>query len=136
MIRFVLSLPQWVRVLFCILYLSVIARLSLMPSDDVPQLEMFQGFDKVVHGCMYFGLTVLACWTLHAENKNNRIVYVVLFSILWGLMMEVSQLEMMLGRAFEWKDELANSTGSLLGAATYLIIARYYRSRSREAFQQ
>ena len=119
------------RVLFCILYLSVVAVLSLMPSEDVPQLEMFAGFDKVVHGCMYFGLTVLACWTLHAENKRIRIFYVVLFSISWGLLMEVSQLEMMLGRAFEWKDELANSVGSLLGAAAYLGIVRIHRSQRR-----
>jgi len=100
-----------------------------MPSDDVPQIEMFPGFDKVVHGCMYFGLTILACWTLHAEIKRIRIVYVVLFSISWGLLMEISQLEMMLGRAFEWKDELANSVGSLLGAAAYLLIVRLYQSQ-------
>ena len=136
MIRFIFSLPQWVRVLFCILYLSVIAGLSLMPSDDVPQLEMFQGFDKVVHGSMYFGLTILAGWTLHAENKRIRIVYVVLFSVLWGLLMEISQLEMMLGRAFEWKDELANSTGSLLGAVTYLLIARYNRYHKRLVYRR
>lgn len=130
MIRFIFSLPQWVRVLFCILYLSVVAGLSLMPSDDVPNFEMFPGFDKVVHGCMYFGLTVLVCWVLHAEDKRIRIIYIVLFSILWGLLMEISQLEMMLGRAFEWKDEMANSVGTLLGAATYLMIARIYRSQS------
>jgi VanZ family protein len=129
MIRFVFSLPQWLRVLFSILYLSVVAGLSLMPSEDVPQIEMFPGFDKVVHGCMYFGLAVLACWTLHAEIKRIRIVYVVLFSISWGLLMEISQLEMMLGRAFEWKDELANSVGSLLGATAYLLIVRLYQSQ-------
>jgi VanZ family protein len=131
MIRFIFSLPQWLRVLVSILYLSVVAGLSLMPSDDVPQIEMFPGFDKVVHGCMYFGLTVLACWTLHAEIKRIKIVYLVLFSISWGLLMEISQLEMMLGRAFEWKDELANSVGSLLGAVIYLLIVRLYQSQRR-----
>ena len=126
MIRFIFSRPQWLRVLISILYLSVVAGLSLMPSDDVPQIEMFPGFDKVVHGCMYFGLTILACWTLHAEIKRIKIVYVVLFSISWGLLMEISQLEMMLGRAFEWKDELSNSIGALMGATFYLLITRIY----------
>lgn len=136
MIRFIFSLPQWVRVLFCILYLGVVAGLSLMPSDNVPSLELFPGFDKMVHGSMYFGLTILACWTLHAENKRIRIFYVVLFSISWGLLMEISQLEMMWGRAFEWKDELANSTGSLLGAATYLLTARFYRIKRRVGYRR
>ena len=123
-------MPQWVRILFSILYLGVVAGLSLMPSDDVPSLKLFSGFDKVAHGCMYFGLTILACWTFHAEEKKMFIVYIVLFSVSWGLLMEFSQLEMMLGRAFEWIDELANSVGALLGAAVYLIIVRIYRSLS------
>jgi hypothetical protein len=46
--------------------------------------------------------------------------------------MEISQLEMMLGRAFEWKDEMANSVGTLLGAATYLMIASFQRSLNED----
>lgn len=126
MIRFIFSLPQWVRLLLSILYLSTLAGLSLIPSDEVPKIQLFEGFDKLVHGCMYFGLTILASWTFHAEEKRILILYIVLFSISWGLLMEFSQLEMMLGRAFEWKDELANSIGTLLGAFAYLKISRFY----------
>ena len=126
MIRFILSFPQWLRVLISFLYLGIVAVLSLMPSKDVPNLQVFDGFDKLVHGCMYFGLTLLACWTFHAEKKRTRIIYLVLFSILWGLLMEVSQLKMMMGRAFEWKDELSNSIGALMGATFYLLITRIY----------
>jgi VanZ family protein len=81
---------------------------------------------------MYFGLTVLVCWAFHAEDKRIRIIYIVLFSVSWGLLMEISQLEMMLGRAFEWKDEMANSVGTLLGVATYLMIARFQRSLNED----
>ncbi|MEI8366493.1 MAG: VanZ family protein [Parachlamydiaceae bacterium] len=126
MIRFIFSFPQWLRVLISLMYLGIVAGLSLMPSDDMPEIQLFDGFDKLVHGCMYFGLTILACWTFHAEKKRSRIIYIVMFSILWGLLMEVSQLEMMLGRAFDLKDELSNSIGALLGATFYLIIARIY----------
>ena len=76
---------------------------------------------------MYFGLTILACWTFHSEEKQIRILYIVLFSITWGLLMEFSQLEMMMGRAFEWKDELSNSIGTLLGAFIYAVVAGVYR---------
>ena len=94
-----------------------------MPSDDVPDVELFAGFDKLVHSCMYFGLTILACWTFHVEDKRIRIVYIVLFSIAWGLLMEFSQLEMKMGRAFEWTDELSNSIGAIVGAVVYALVA-------------
>ncbi len=126
MIKFIFSFPQWSRVLVSLLYLGIVATLSLMPADDVPDVELFPHFDKVVHGCMYFGLTILACWTLHSEKKQLRILYIVLFSISWGMLMEFSQLEMMMGRAFDWTDELANGVGTLLGAGVYGLIAGAY----------
>ena len=100
MIKFLFSFPQWLRVLFSLLYLAIIARLSLMPADEVPQIELFAGFDKVVHGCMYFGLTVLDCWTFNSEERRILILYIVVFSSAFGLLMEFYQLEMQAGRAF------------------------------------
>jgi VanZ family protein len=132
MIQFIFSFPQWLRILLSILYLGIVATLSLMPSDDVPDVQLFPYFDKVVHGCMYFGLTILACWTFHSEEKRIRILYIVLFSILWGMLMEFSQLEMMMGRAFEWTDEFSNSIGALLGAGLYAWIASSYRKRLKD----
>lgn len=127
MIRFLFSFPQWLRILFSLLYLGIIAKLSLMPPDEVPELELFAGFDKLVHGCMYFGLTVLACWTFHSEERRIRIFFILLFSIGWGLLMEFFQLNMHAGRAFEWTDELSNGVGAFFGAAVYAWIAGVYR---------
>ena len=127
MIKFLFSSPRWLRVLLSLLYLGIVAGLSLMPSDDVPDVQLFAGFDKLVHACMYFGLTILACWTFHAEEKRIKIFYLVLFSVAWGFMMELSQLEMKIGRAFEWTDELSNSIGALLGAIVYAWIALTYK---------
>ena len=132
MIKFIFSFPQWSRVLISMIYLGIIAGLSLMPADDVPDVQLFAGFDKLVHACMYFGLTILACWTLHSEEKQIRILYIVLFSVSWGLLMEFSQLEMLMGRAFEWTDELANSVGTLLGAGVYPRIAHGHGTQNTE----
>jgi len=127
MIKYLFSLPQWFRMLFSLLYLGLIAMLSLLPSKDLPDLHPFAAFDKVVHSCMYFGFTMLACWTFHAEEKRIRVFFIVLFAICWGLLMEFSQLEMMLGRAFEWTDELSNGLGAVIGAMVYAWIAGSYR---------
>lgn len=127
MINFIFSFPRWLRIVMSLLYLAILAKLSLMAPDEIPDLELFAGFDKLVHGGMYFGLTLLASWTFRAEERRIRIFYIVLFAAAWGLLMEYSQLQMQAGRAFEWKDELSNSAGTLIGAFVYLWIAGVYR---------
>ena len=127
MINFIFSFPRWLRIVLSLLYLAIIAKLSLMAPDEIPDIELFPGFDKLVHGLMYFGLTSLACWSFHAEEQRYRIIIIVLFAIAWGLLMEFAQLQMHTGRAFEWKDELSNSIGALLGAFIYALFAGVYR---------
>jgi VanZ family protein len=122
MIKFFFSFSQSLRVFFSLFYLVVVLILSFLPSKLMPEWDLFQGFDKLVHGCMYFGLTILASWTLHAEENRKRILYIVLFAISWGMLMEISQLIMEEGRAFEWLDELSNTIGAVLGAALYFSI--------------
>lgn len=131
MIHFIFSFPKWLRLLLSLLYLAIIAKLSLMAPDEIPDMELFPGFDKLVHGCMYFGLTILSCWTFRAEKRRIRIFYVVLFAGIWGLTMEFLQLEMEAGRAFEWKDEVSNGIGALLGAGVYAWVAGFYRKKWR-----
>ncbi len=73
---------------------------------------------------MYFGLTILACWSMHAEVRHRWYFIVVLFAIGWGVTMEIFQLLMHLGRSFDLYDILANSMGALIGAIIYLLTAR------------
>jgi VanZ family protein len=124
MISFIFSIPQWLRLTLSFIYLSCIALLSLLPSKDFPELPLFSGIDKVVHFCMYFGLTILACWSMHAEVRHRWYFIVVLFAIGWGVTMEIFQLLMHLGRSFDLYDILANSMGALIGAIIYLLTAR------------
>jgi VanZ family protein len=127
MLRFIFSIAQRWRLAIWLIYLGILATLSLIAGNDLPQLAVFAGFDKLVHSCLYFGLTLLGCWTLHAELKNSRIILIALFCLLWGLVMEISQLEMKLGRAFEWTDEVANGIGILVGIGLYLMIFIHYK---------
>jgi VanZ family protein len=119
MIRFFFSFPQFLRLFFSLLYLAVVLVLTCLPSKSIPQWDLFPGFDKLVHVCMYFGVTIMASWTFHAEEKLKRIIYIVLLATLWGLLMEFMQLFMDAGRAFEWMDELSNSAGVVTGAVLY-----------------
>jgi len=122
MFSFFFSVNQKVRITLSLIYLGIIIVLSLMPAEDVPQISLFEGVDKLVHFCMYMGFTWLICWSLHSEYKPYINYSIIIFAIGWGILMEVFQLIMHLGRAFEWLDVLANSSGTLTGALIYNLM--------------
>jgi VanZ family protein len=103
-------------------YLGIIIILSLMPAEDVPQIALFEGVDKLVHLSMYLGFTWLLCWSLHSGNKTFINYIVIILTICWGILMEVFQLIMHFGRAFEWLDILANSIGAIIGVIIYNLM--------------
>ncbi|MEI6679762.1 MAG: VanZ family protein [Mariniphaga sp.] len=124
MLKLIFSIPQWLRVSLSGIYLIIIALLSLLPSDDFPEIPLFPGADKIVHTCMYLGLTWLVCWLMHSEKNHKWYYAIMLFSVGWGIMMEVFQLIMHLGRSLDPFDMVANSVGALIGALIYLAMVR------------
>ena len=49
MISFLFSVNQKVRIALSLIYIGIIIVLSLMPAEDVPQISLFEGIDKLVH---------------------------------------------------------------------------------------
>jgi len=124
MISLLFSIPQWLRISLSLIYLSIIALLSLLPPNDFPDIPLFPGADKIVHTCLYLGLVWLACWSMHAEIKHNWYYLIVIFAIGWGAAMELFQLLMHMGRSFDLYDIAGNSIGSLIGALIYFLMAK------------
>lgn len=124
MISYLLSIRQSVRILLVVIYVGCVAALSLLPMQDLPQVPMFRGEDKVVHFIMYFGFSILFCWTLKTELNFSKLFFVILVTVSWGILMEYLQLDMHIGRSFSWYDELANSIGSGFGILVYTLITR------------
>jgi VanZ family protein len=129
MISFIFSFKPWLRKLIGALYLALIAILSLMPSYDVPDLHLFPGADKVVHVCMYLGLSFLASWIYDMGQQKMKLMYVVIGGVfLYGVLMEILQRTMHNGRDFDFKDMLANLTGAVLGLIIYRFLERKHRA--------
>jgi len=124
MIAYLLSVRQYFRVILIVFYLSCIVALSLLPPNDLPQVKLFEGFDKIVHFLMYFPLASLLCWNLKTEQKGDRILWVIFGAVLWGIFMEFMQLTMHMGRSFSWYDELANFIGVTFGVVLYWSATR------------
>jgi VanZ family protein len=127
MLSLLFSIPQWLRATLSLAYLVLVAFLSLLPPNDFPELPLFAGADKVVHTCMYLGLTWLACWAMHAEIKNNWYYLIVFLSISWGVIMECFQFLMHLGRSFDFYDMISNTVGTVIGVTIYIVMAQLKR---------
>lgn len=120
MISILFQIHQWIRFIISIIYLGIIALLSLLPPNDLPQIQLFEGVDKIIHILMYAGLAWLVCWMVYAEKKQTRYYLTVLLSISWGIVMELCQLKMPHGRSFELNDILSNCLGTLFGIFIYI----------------
>lgn len=129
MISYLLSVRQSVRFILVIIYVGCIAALSLMPPQDFPKIPLFNGADKVVHFLMYFIFSLLFCWAIKTESNYLRLLLIIPVTIGWGIFMEIMQLEMHLGRSFDFFDILANSIGVGFGVLIYVLFARKIHSR-------
>lgn len=125
-ISFFLRMPQPARIAIALLYVGCVAALSLLPMNDLPHIHEFRGFDKIVHFCMYFGLSGLLAWAGKTELRYARLFLIIASTVGWGLFMEVMQLEMHLGRSFSWFDMIANISGVFSGILSYMILVRLY----------
>lgn len=125
MISFIFSFKPWLRKTIAIIYLAIVAVLSLMPSYDVPDIKLFPGADKLVHISMYLGLSFLACWSYDIRRHRMWFMYILMASVfMYGVIMEILQRTMHNGRDFDFKDMIANLTGAILGLLIYRFLDR------------
>jgi VanZ family protein len=111
------SIPRhkFIKKILFFTYLLAITLLSLWPSADLPNVILFPNADKLIHCCMYAGLTFLALWTWPEHFTGNKQFLPLLAVLLWGFSMEVLQGLTHMGRSFDLKDELANTLGFFPG---------------------
>ena len=91
-------------------YTLTLIILSLVPYPDIglPKFKLFE-LDKLIHFSMYTIFIII--WGLKSDNKTK----ILIFSILFGLGLEILQHILPFGRYFDWGDFIANSLGVLFG---------------------
>ena len=112
------------KILF-FLYLLLITFLSLLPSQDLPDIKLFLHADKVIHLCMYAGFTFFLLWAWPQRFTGYKQLLPLLAIILYGFLMESLQYFTHLGRTFDLTDELANILGFLPGWVFWKIVSKF-----------
>lgn len=117
--------PAWI---VSILTILAILWLTLAPKplgEEPPPL--FPGADKIAHAIMFGGLSVTLLFDWQRKHKWKPITFSLaflfaLFSAVFGLVIEVAQSGMGLGRSFEFGDVIADTAGAYIFALFYLIL--------------
>lgn len=118
---------------FSILTILAIWYLSFFTPPHT-QLEEINNFDKLVHVCMYGGLSSII-WIEHLIRykqikKIQLTIGGILLPILMSGIIEILQSQCTDNRSGDWMDFIANCTGILLASlAGYYIYRPFIRKR-------
>lgn len=118
-------LPGWLPTIVCFV---LILYLTLMPEPlGDRDLMLFPGFDKVVHGIMFFGLTL--CMLFDAmRSRDWKALSLPLISLIVfiggaaGIIIEYLQKVMELGRGLELWDMMADVIGAVIAGTIWIFL--------------
>ena len=119
-----LLVPKQLYFLSALLWAGVIAFFCLVQLNNVP-LGNVSYLDKLVHVFFHFVLTVL-CFLFfqkytNAVNSLKPIIIPFLFSIFFGIGIEIAQELFTTTRHADVFDVLANLSGAILGVAVIIL---------------
>ncbi len=115
-----------------VLWVAMIAFvcLSSFPAEQAPGIEI-PHLDKVIHFILYLVATLLGAAFVREQfarrlSLNSSMLRIVVFLIIYGIIIEVIQMEFTTTRSAEVYDVLANCTGILIAVA---IIRLFYSGK-------
>lgn len=111
---------------------GVVLFFCLAPSNDIPAVNI-PNLDKLVHAFFHFVFTIL--WFLFfkkqvkKKNQLKLLVVAVVFSVLFGIGIEILQDQFTTSRNGDFFDVLANFMGAVI-AFSFVLFAKKIKNRS------
>ena len=115
-----LNKQRYIPFIPALVWAGIIVLMSLLPSDELP-VDVLVVSDKIIHALIYFGLTLLLLLAF-VFISNDEINFTIkrgffislLISLVLGILVEVAQEKMNIGRSGDWKDVIANLFGTVI----------------------
>jgi len=111
------------------IYTCLITVVLLMPTSDLPSVDLPKGVDKSVHFLIHFVLVIL--WQLYWFQRNSKRflwrngVIVLIGSFLYGTIIEILQGYLTVSRTADLFDILANFFGALVGVLVFQKVKHF-----------
>ncbi|MCD7900930.1 MAG: VanZ family protein [Bacteroides sp.] len=112
MVYYFKKYPISIAIILVVIYLSFFKPPSINLSYEIPF------FDKIVHFCMYFGMSGMLWWEFLRNHRDGRNLWhawigACVLPILFSGIVEILQETLTSYRGGDWFDFLANSLGAL-----------------------
>lgn len=116
---------------------GLVAYLCLTNSENLPQVELLK-WDGLGHFIFHFGITFLwfLFWKTTFKTENRfALLKGFLFSVFFGIIIELFQLYFIETRQGDVKDIIANCSGAL-GAIIVVRIFIFFRDKNNPSLKQ
>ena len=122
-------MPKQFLLLWAILCSGIITYFCLTDSSNIPAVS-FPSIDKIVHFCFHFGFTI--SWILFFKKElkgkttDDSKAYLIsfIFSVFFGITIEILQGVFTVTRASDVTDVLANALGAVVGVFTAIAFKK------------
>ncbi|KVV14506.1 VanZ family protein [Flavobacterium sp. TMP13] len=117
-----------IYLLLALFWTAIIAYACLMPSSNIP-LVTIPLIDKIVHFTFHFGFTII--WFLYfrrqflTPNTYKSLLMAFVFSVFFGIIIEMLQGFYTATRAQDVTDVLANTFGGTFAIITIVFYTSY-----------
>ncbi len=123
-----LLVPNKIYIWLAVLWTMTIIVLCLESTADLPKIKI-SGFDKFAHAIIHFVFTFL--WFMSFVNLKIKfkksVLFAFLFSVFFGIMIEVLQQILTTTRQADILDILSNITGGFLAVClVYYLDKRHF----------
>lgn len=111
----------------------LIAVLCLVKFNDLPSIGV-SGADKYVHFTLHFVFTMLwglYSWKKQNEMKLNKIAFIIVISICYGILIEILQETSTATRHADLFDVLANGSGATIAFLVFVLIKKRKQQTTR-----
>lgn len=122
-------MPKQLLLIWAIICSGIIAYFCLVDSSKIPIIN-FPSIDKIVHFCFHFGFTI--SWILFFKKElkgrdaDDYKAYLIsfIFSIFFGITIEILQSVLTKTRASDVTDVLANALGATIAVFTAIAFKK------------
>ena len=111
----------------------IILYLSLAPANTFDKVNVFNfpNIDKVVHLCMYFGLTIVLVYENRSAVKNYRsLILIAIIPLAYGILIEFLQSWLTSTRHGEFFDAVFDLMGIFIALIVWILFKSFSKNKN------
>lgn len=130
-ILYCLKHRQFIKILLILTTLTTLF-FTMLPPQQLGESRLYN-YDKIGHFLIFFGWTLLyGLFMFTKKQTETKLVLIFLAGAFFGILIEILQEILPIGRTMDLRDALADISGSLVAIGILFLIKRRYLSNKVE----